>query len=137
MVNRDNAGRVERTGVLVASACVAFALVLAGIMPTAAAASDDSFVLAQAQDKDRDRDEDRDRDHDRDRDRDWSDADHERIRDQLRDGTCQEVTEAADEVLAAIRPCLDRDRLRDESCMDRVGLGLEALQRTREACRNQ
>jgi hypothetical protein len=125
MVNREIARGVKLRGVFAASVCVALGLVLAGITPTAAAESDDTLVLAQAQDKDRDQD------------RDWSDADRDRIRDQLRDGTCQEVTEAADEVLAAIRPCLDRDRLRDESCMDRVGLGLEALQRTREACRNQ
>jgi hypothetical protein len=121
---------------------------LAGITVGAVApafAEEGTFLLAQAQsqgqdqDRDQDRDQDgtgdQDRDRDRDRDRDWSDADRDRIRDRLRDGSCEQVAEATDEVLGVVRPCLEGGRMRDASCMDRIGLGLEALERTREMCR--
>ena len=119
---------------------------LAGVTVAAVApafAGEGTILLAQAQsqgqDQDRDRDQDQtgdqDRDRDRDRDRDWSDADRDRIRDRLRDGSCEQVAEATDEVLGVVRPCLEGDRVRDASCMDRIGLGLEALERTREMCR--
>ena len=106
-------------------------------------AEEGTILLAQAQDQDRDRDQDRDqdqtgdrdRDQDRDRDRDWTDADQDRIRDRLRDGSCEQVALATDEVLGAVLPCLQRNRVRDASCRDRIGLGLEALERTRELCR--
>ena len=119
---------------------------LAGITVAAVApayAEEGTILLAQAQSQGQDRDQDRDRDQDqtgdqdrdRDRDRDWSDADRDRIRDRLRDGSCEQVAKATDEVLGVIRPCLEGGRMRDASCMDRIGLGLEALERTREMCR--
>lgn len=126
--------------------------VLAGVTVAAVApafAEEGTILLAQAQsqgqdqdrDMDRDRDQDQtsdqdqDRDRDRDRDRDWSDADRDRIRERLRDGSCEQVAAATDEVLGAVRSCLEGGRMRDASCMDRIGLGLEALERTREMCR--
>jgi hypothetical protein len=117
---------------------------LAGVTVAAVApayAEEGTILLAQAQSQGQDRDQDRDqtgdqaRDWDRDRDRDWSDADRDRIRDRLRDGSCEQVAEATDEVLGVVRPCLEGGRMRDASCMDRIGLGLEALDRTREMCR--
>ena len=120
---------------------------LAGITVAAVApayAEEGTILLAQAQsqgqdrDQDRDRDQDQtgdqDRDRDRDRDRDWNDADRDRIRDRLRDGSCEQVATATDEVLSVVRPCLEGGRMRDASCMERIGLGLEALERTREMC---
>lgn len=129
-------GRSFRTLCLIA----AFGAVVGGSLAATVApafAEDGTILLAQAKDQDRDRDQDQtgDQDRDRDRDRDWSDADRDRIRDRLRDGSCEQVAQATDEVLGAVLPCLQRDRLRDASCMDRIGLGLEALQRTREMCR--
>lgn len=118
---------------------------LAGLTVAPAFAGERTFLLAQAQaqaqaqdrdqDQDNDRDQTGDRDRDRDRDRDWSDADRDRIRDRLRDGSCAQVAEATDEVLRVVRPCLEGDRMREAACMDRIGLGLEALERTREMCR--
>ena len=119
-------------------AAIPAALAGATIAAVAPAVADEgAILLAQSQDQDRDRDHDRDQtgDRDRDRDRDWSDADRDRIRDRLRDGTCEQVAEAANEILGVVRPCLEGGRLRDASCLDRIGLGLEALERTREMCR--
>lgn len=116
------------------------ALVVMAAQAVAPAFAEEGTILlaqSQTQDKDKDRDQDQtgDKDQDRDRDRDWSDADRDRIRDRLRDGSCAQVAEATDEVLGVVRPCLEGDRLRDASCIDRIGLGLEALERTREMCR--
>jgi hypothetical protein len=137
-----------RTLCLIAAIPAALAgLTVAAVAPVFA--GEGTILLAQAQsqgqdqDQDQDRDQDRDqdqtgdqdRDRDRDRDRDWSDADRDRIRDRLRDGSCEQVAEATDEVLGVVRPCLEGGRMRDASCMDRIGLGLEALERTREMCR--
>lgn len=128
-----------RTLCLLAAIPAALAGATVSVVAPAFAGEEGTFLLAQSQsqDQDRDRDQDQtgDQDRDRDRDRDWSDADRDRIRDRLRDGSCDQVAEATDEVLGALRPCLDRDRLRDASCTDRIGLGLEALNRLREMCR--
>jgi hypothetical protein len=135
-----------RTFCLIAAIPAALAGLMVGAVAPAVA-EEGPVLLAQSQsqsqgqDQDRDRDQDRDqtgdqdRDRDRDRDRDWSDADRDRIRDRLRDGSCEQVAEATDEVLSVVRPCLEGGRMRDATCMERIGLGLEALERTREMCR--
>lgn len=107
------------------------ALIGAGLtasLPGYAQTAGGHIILAQAQDQDRDQTRDQDRL------RDWTDADRDQIRDRLRDGSCQDVVQATDEVLEALGPCMDQQRLRDGSCMAQIDLGVEALQRTRELC---
>ena len=97
---------------------------LAGVTVAAVApafAEEGAILLAQAQSQGQDRD--------------WTDADLDRVRDRLRDGSCEQVAAATDEVLGVVRPCLEGGRMRDASCMERIRLGLEALERTREMCR--
>jgi hypothetical protein len=117
---------------------IAVLLAFGAAAVTPSFASDAPIVLAQAQGQggsgSQDQSGDQDRDRTRDRDRDMTDADMDRIRDRLRDGSCQEVAEATDEVLGAVRLCLSTDGVRDGSCTDRIALGVQALERTREQC---
>lgn len=123
------------------TAAIAVLLAVGTAPVTPSFAGDTPIMLAQAQgqgggsqSQSGDQDQDRDQDRTRDRDRDMTDADMDRIRDRLRDGSCQDVTEATDEVLGAVRLCLSTDGARDGSCADRIDLGLQALERTRQRC---
>jgi hypothetical protein len=122
----------------VRTATAALAVLLAvGTAPvTPSFAGDAPIVLAQAQGQggNGSQDQSGDQDRDRTRDRDMTDADMDRIRDRLRDGSCQDVAEATDEVLGAVRLCLATDGVRDGSCTNRIELGVQALERTRERC---
>jgi hypothetical protein len=105
---------IEKAGVIAPfrTLCLAAALpaALAGVTVVSvspAFAEEPTILLAQSQGQDQDGN--RDQTGDQDRDRDWSDAD----RDQLRDGSCEQVAVATHEVLGAIRPCLDGGRMRE------------------------